>query len=288
MCGITPTEDLGNRLDAKLLELHLRDENDSRGAVVDGGSVGGRDGSAVGDENRTDRLQLLNIQVLDFLIAVNLDGRLAPPATDVDGRNLGEDTRFGGGLRPLVGLDSIRVLRLAGKVMLLAAELSLKTHELLLAVGVPEAILLHTVDQSRVAILDTSPKVRKIVWCVGHALGTARNDNGCIAGDNGLGTKDYSLQARRADLVDCGADNVIREAGPESTLPGRGLTEAVLGILIRNQKIKLQRRGTYLAERTLPKKTSSTSAGLISGTRSTAALPAPVSCETPCKSEIIS
>lgn len=151
--GIAPTKDLGKGLDAELLELALRDKHNSGSAVVDGSSVGGGDSAAVGNKDRANSLELLNVEVLDLLVTVNLDGGLATAAGDLDRGDLGEETGLGGGLGLLVRLDGVLVLGLAGEVVFLAAELALHAHELLLAVGVAEAVLLYAVDEAGVAVL---------------------------------------------------------------------------------------------------------------------------------------
>jgi hypothetical protein len=222
---VSPAENLGNGLDAELLELGLRDEHYGGSTVVDGGGVGGRDGTAVGNEDGTDRLQLVDVQVLDLLVPVDLDRGLATATAHLDGRNLGENAGLGGGLGLLVCVDGVLILHLAGQAVLLATELALHAHELLLAVCVTETVLLHAVDEGGVAVLDTGAEVGEVVWCVGHALSATSHDDGGVAGHDGLGTEDDGLHARSADLVDGCADDAFRETSVDRALPGRGLAE---------------------------------------------------------------
>ena len=222
MGGIGPANDLGKGLDTELLKLALRDEDNSGSTVVDGRSVGGSDG-AVGDEDSAGSLELVDVQVLDLLVLVDGDSRLAAATADLDRSDLGEETGGGRGLSLLVGVDGILVLLLTGDAVLLAAELSLHAHKLLLSVCVPKTIRLDSIDEASLAILDTSAEVGEVVGGVGHALSAASDNDVRTAGDNSLCAKDHGLQAGSANLVDGGADDLVGEAGIDGALTGRGL-----------------------------------------------------------------
>ncbi|ROV93349.1 hypothetical protein VSDG_06889 [Cytospora chrysosperma] len=225
--GVTPAEDLGDGLDAQLLQLGLGDQDDGASTVVDGGGVGGGDGAGARDEDWPGSLELVDVQVLDLVITLDLDGRLATAAADLDRGNLAlEDTGLGGSLGLLVGLDGVFVLVLTGDAVGGGAQLSLHAHELLLAVGVPQTVLLHAINQGAVAVLDTGAQVGEVVRGVGHGLGTTSNNDISVAGHDGLGTQDDGLHAGRADLVNRRAHNGIAEATVDGTLTGRSLTQA--------------------------------------------------------------
>lgn len=222
--GITPTKDLGDGLDTKLLKLSLGDKNNGSGTIVDGGGVGSSDGTILGLEDGTGRLEFLDVEVLDLLITVNLDGRLAAATRDLDRNNFLEQTSLGGGLGLLVGVDGILVLGFTAQLMVLGAELGLDTHELL-AIGITETIGLNTVDKAAVTVLDASAEVGHIMGDVGHALGAAGDNDIGIASHDGLGAKDDGLHAGSAHLVDGGGDNLVRETGLQGALAGRGLAD---------------------------------------------------------------
>ena len=103
---------------------------------------------------------------------------------------------------------------------------------------------------------------------VGHGFGAACYDGGGTAGHDCLRAEDDGFEGGGADFVYGGADGGVRHAGAEGALAGWVLT-------------KTGRMGQYagcrlggdmdFAERTLPKRTSSTSEGLTLGTLSKAA-----------------
>lgn len=115
--GVAPSENLGNGLNTEFLDLGLGHEDDGSGTVIDGGGVGSGDG-AVRLERRAHGLELVDIQVLDFVVALNLDGGLASATADLNRDNLLEQTGLGGGLCLLVGLDGVLVLSLARELAL--------------------------------------------------------------------------------------------------------------------------------------------------------------------------
>lgn len=241
--GVTPAENLGQRLDAELLELGLRNEDNGGSTIVDGSSVGSGNGAAVRDEDWANGLELVDVQVLDLLVALNLDGGLATTTANLDGGDLGENASLRGGLRLLVGLDGVLVLGLTAQTVVLTAELSLKTHELLLSISVAETILLHAIDEPRVAVLDASSEVGKVVGGVGHALGATSNNDVGVAGDDGLGAEDDGLQARGAHLVDGCADDGIRETGAEGALAGRGLAKTDAHSMLEHDLYRWKHQG---------------------------------------------
>ncbi|KAI6760697.1 hypothetical protein HG530_009557 [Fusarium avenaceum] len=190
--SITPTKNLGKRLEVKLLELGLGDKNNSGSTVVDGGSVGSSD-TAVRLKSRTHGLELLNVQVLDLVVTVDLGGRLATSARDLNGDDLGEKTGLGGSLGLLVGVDGVLVLFLAGELVVLDTELSSDTHVVLLE-RVGQAILKNAVDKCLVAVLGTVSEIGEVVRSVGHRLGSTSNNDIRGAEHNVLGTKNNGLE----------------------------------------------------------------------------------------------
>lgn len=224
--GISPAQNLSDRLKSELLQLGLGDQDDGSGAIVERRGIGGRDGTAIGNENRAHRLQLLSVEVLDLLVPIDRDSGFVPSAANLDGSDLGlEDTSLGRSLSTLVCLDGILILLLAGHAVVRRAELGLHAHELLLAVGIAEAVLLHAVHEGSITVLVTGTKVREVVGGVGHALGTTSDNDRSVAGDNGLRTKDDGLQARRAHLVDRCADDTVGKTGVYGALAGRSLAD---------------------------------------------------------------
>ena len=63
LLSVTPAENLGNGLEAKLLDLGLGNQDDSGGAVVQRGGVGGGDSSSTGDEGGLDGTELLGVEL---------------------------------------------------------------------------------------------------------------------------------------------------------------------------------------------------------------------------------
>ena len=200
--GITPAEDLGEGLETELLDLGLGGEDNSGSTVVDGGGVGGGD-SAVGLEGGADGLQLVGVEVLDFVVALNLDVGLAAAAADLDGDDLLEQTGLGGSLGLLVALDGVLVLGLTREVVVLGAQLGGHAH-VLLAVGISETVLEDAVDEGLVAVLGASAEVGQVVRGVGHRLGTAGDDDVGGAEHDVLRTEDDGLEGGGAHLVDGG------------------------------------------------------------------------------------
>lgn len=255
--SVGPAENLGKGLDSELLDLGLGHEDNSGGAIVDGGGVGSGDGT-VRLEGRAHGLELVLVQVLDFVIAFDLDRGLATAAADLDGDNLLEEAGFGGGLSLLVRVDGVLVLSLAGEVVVGGAQLALETHVLLLE-GIGQTILENTVDEGLVAVLGAASQVGEVVGGVGHGLGATGDDNGRGAEHDVLGSEDDGLEGRGADLVDSRADGAVGETGADGALAGGSLAETAEGrelLVWRN----MQQRETctmtwasYPAERTLPK-----------------------------------
>lgn len=226
--GVSPAENLGNGLQSKLLELGLGDQNNGSGAVVQGSSVGGGDG-AVRLEGRAHSLELGLVEVLDLVIPVNDNGRLASATADLNGDNLLEETGFSGSLSPLVGVDGIFILSLTAEVVLVGAELGLETHVLVLE-GIGQTVLEDTVDEGLVAVLGTGAEVGQVVGGVGHGFGTGSDDDVVDTEHDVLGTEDDGLQRRGAHLVDGGGDDVLAKASTDSGLAGGSLTQAIRGL----------------------------------------------------------
>ena len=148
---------------------------------------------------------------------------------------------------------------------------------MLLLEGVGETILEDAVEEGLVAVLGTVAEGGKVVGGVGHGLGAAGDDDGGGAEHDVLGAEDDGLERRSADLVHGGGNDGLGEASAEGGLASRALSEAsrqgksVSIKLFSIFEVRLG-RGKYIsypAERTLPKKTSSTSSGLMPA-RSTA------------------
>lgn len=63
MRSVTPTQDLGNRLEAELLHLSLGNQNNGGGTVVQGRRVGGGHGSSAGNKGRLHGAELLRVEL---------------------------------------------------------------------------------------------------------------------------------------------------------------------------------------------------------------------------------
>ncbi|KAI6748131.1 hypothetical protein HG531_008673 [Fusarium graminearum] len=220
--SITPTKNLGNGLKVELLELGLRNEDNGGGTIVDGGSVGSSDGT-VRLESRAHGLELVNVQVLDLVVTLDLDGGLATATRDLDRDNLSEETSLSSSLGLLVRVDGVLVLSLTGEVVVIDTELSRDTHVVLLK-GVGQTVLEDTVDEGLVAVLGTVSEVGEVVRSVGHGLGSTSNNDIGGAEHDVLGTKDDGLERRSADLVHGCGDDGLRETSAKGTLAGRALT----------------------------------------------------------------
>lgn len=61
--GITPAQDLGNGLQAELLDLGLGNQNNGGSTVVKGRRVGGSDSAVAGDEGGLDGAQLIGVKL---------------------------------------------------------------------------------------------------------------------------------------------------------------------------------------------------------------------------------
>lgn len=225
LSGVAPAEDLGEGLDAELLDLGLGHEDDGSSAVVDGGGVGSGNGTAIRLESGAHDLELLDVEVLNLIVAVDLHGRLPPSSANLNRVDLGgKDTSLGGSLSPLVGLDSVSILGRAVDAVVVGAELALHTHVFLLK-GVGETVLEDGVDKGLVAVLGAVAEVGEVVRRVGHGFGAACDDDGRVAGHDVLGADDDGFEAGGADFADGRADDGVGEAGIESALPDGGLTE---------------------------------------------------------------
>jgi hypothetical protein len=99
------------------------------------------------------------------------------------------------------------------------ARLSGETH-VLAVVCVGETVLQQTVDELLVAELGAVAHVGEVVRDVGHALGTASDDNLSVAAHDGLGSEGDGLDRRGADLVDGGGHGGLGEASLDGALSG--------------------------------------------------------------------
>lgn len=204
----------------------------------------------------------LQAHVVGLIILVDDRVGLASATADFDGGNLLlEPASLLGSLCLFVTPDAVLVLVLTGEGVVVGALLALKAHVLFL-VGVGQAILEDTINEGLVAELCASAEVGKVVRDVGHGLGASGNDNVGSASKDGLGADDDGLDTRGAHLVHCGADGGLLETSAEGALAGRVLSEATEG-QIRGVAVEVEIDGRYLAERTLPKTTSSTDSGLM-------------------------
>jgi hypothetical protein len=258
--SITPTKNLGNRLEVKLLELGLGDKNNGGSTVVDGGSVGSSD-TAVRLESRAHSLELLNVQVLDLVVTLDLGGRLATSTRDLNGDNLGEKTGLSGSLGLLVGVDGVLVLLLTGELVVLDAELSRDTHVVLLE-RVGQTILKNAVNECLVAILGTVSEVGEVVRSVGHGLGSTSNDDIRGAEHNVLGTEDNSLEGGSADLVHGGGDDGLGKSSTKGTLSGRALTDTSREDIAKENLIDILRLNTSTLNSTLDSNGAQLNSGL--------------------------
>lgn len=127
--------------------------------------------------------------------------------------------------------------------MLGGACLSGKTHVLAL-VCVGETVLQDTINELLVAELGAVAHVGEVVGHVGHALGTASNDNVGIAADDGLGSEGDSLDGGGADLVDGGSDSGLRETGVDGALSGGVLAKVGLEDVAEEDLLDLLRLDT--------------------------------------------
>lgn len=200
--------------------------------------------------------------VLWLVILVDDNVWLAPATADLDGGNLlAEPAALLGVLCLLVAANAVLVLVLPGEAVVIGTLLALQTHVLLL-VGIGQTVLEDTIDQRLVTKLGSIAHVGKVVRGVGHGLGTTSNDNVGGAGEDGLSGKDDGLDAGGADLVDGGADDGLLETSSKGALTSRVLAEAAQGQRYGARRVQEIWRAAYLAERTLPKTTSSTCSGL--------------------------
>lgn len=248
--GITPAEDLGNRLEAELLDLSLGNQNVGSGTVVQRGGVGGSHGAGAGNESGLHGTQLLGVElyegetsqrvrsiklleqqltyVLGLIILGDGNTRLATETGDLDGGNLVvENTGLLSSLGLLVGTDGVVVLLFTVELVVLGTLLGGQTHKLLLSVGILQTVLLNSVNQALVSVLGASAEVGQVVGGVRHGLSATSNNDIGVSGHDGLGTENDGLQAGGADLVDGGADGGIREASADSALAGRVLSNAI-------------------------------------------------------------
>ena len=140
--------------------------------------------------------------ILRLVIPVHGNGRLAAPNGYFNRRNLL--------LEPsgvlcsdclLIRADTIIVLILTAKTMIIGALFALQSHMFLL-VGISETVLQHAIYEWLVSKLCPRPHIGKVVRRIGHALRASCNNNVCVASDDGLGSHNEGLDRGGTDLVD--------------------------------------------------------------------------------------
>ena len=104
--------------------------------------------------------------------------------------------------------------------MVCGALLTSHSHVLLLVISVGKAIFENTIDESLVAVLGSVTEDWEVVWCVGHRLCAAGDDDICVSSHDGLSTEDDSLGSGRAHLIDSGGDSGLRETALDGALAG--------------------------------------------------------------------
>ena len=190
------TNDLGQRLETKLLRLRIRGENDGRGTVVDAGCVGGGDG-AVLEEDGLEGRHLVEDDLLVLLIL--LDDGLALPVLDGDGCKLGVEGTSGPSLGgAFVRFDGMRVLVLTGNVVLLGRVLSTVAHRNLV-VDVRE-----TIRDERVlcrCVAEGGVGAGKEERSIAHALHATGSNNRALTELDALCCERDGLHTTGADLV---------------------------------------------------------------------------------------
>mmetsp|Transcript_34381 Transcript_34381/g.110960 ORF Transcript_34381/g.110960 Transcript_34381/m.110960 type:complete len:219 (-) Transcript_34381:217-873(-) len=200
------------------LGRRARHEHDRSRAVGDGGGVCGRDGAAVllkgrlgaGRRLRSGRKPVVGTH--DYLPLASVDR---------DGRHL---VREGGGVRPAVRLICMLVLHRLGQPVRICAQLGVPAH-VAVPVGIPQAIMDHSIYHGCVAHPRAEAGIRKVVRNLRHALHASRHDNVGLAEHNLLSAEDNGLHARRANLVDRGAAGGFWKSSSQGRLAGGCLAD---------------------------------------------------------------
>ncbi len=131
------------------------------------------------------------------------------------------------GRTAVVGFQCERILLLAAVVVFFGAEVGAHAHHLLV-VHVEQSVLGQAVDQGGVAKLGSEPAAGQVVRNLRHVLHSARHDHVGFTQRNGLGSQGDRLHARRADLVDGGTRNRIRQTCAQCRLTSRSLSDVGL------------------------------------------------------------
>lgn len=141
----------------------------------------------------------------------------------------GEPASLGRSDRLLIRANTVFVLVLTGKPMVVRALLSLKAHVLLL-VCVRKTIFQDTIHERLVSKLGACPQHREVVGRVRHALCAAGDNDIGIPGDDCLRADDERLDRGGADLVDGGGYSRLGESCANCALASGVLSEAVVCI----------------------------------------------------------
>lgn len=216
--GVSVAEDLGEGLEAVLLDSLARGEDDGGGTVVDGRGVGGGD-SAVLLEDGADATELVLEELGEVLVLV--DDNLALAGLDRDGGDLVlEETLLPGLLSALVRAQALVVLHLTGDAELLGGVLGAVAHGELV-VDVEESV-----NNERVLALEVTEageSARDKEGGVRHRLHTTGNHDVALAELDSLRGHGDRLQAGSTDLVDgCGVTG-LGETGSDTDLASRRL-----------------------------------------------------------------
>ena len=131
------------------------------------------------------------------------------------------------GRTAVVGFQGECILLLAAVVVFFGAEVGAHAHHLLV-VHVEQSVLGQAVDQSGVAKLGSEPAARQVVRNLRHVLHSARHDHVGFTQRNGLSSQGDRLHARRADLVDGGTGNRIRQTCAQCRLTSWSLSDVGL------------------------------------------------------------
>ncbi len=224
--GVGVADNFGEdtRVLAVLLSNGAVAEDESAGAVVEGGRVGGGDrASSVADKGRLQGGDLFKLDVVEALVGI--DDGLALAALDSHGGNFFGKGLVGPGLLGVaVRLDGVLVLLLAGNVVLLDGVLAAVAHvELLVDIG--EAVFDQTVLHLGVAKGGESAGAVDVVRNAGHVLHATGNLGLGKAHLDVLGGEDDSLEAGGADLVDGDGFGGLGQTSKDGGLTGGGLAD---------------------------------------------------------------
>ena len=207
------TQDLGQGLDAGLLDLFLGHEDDGTSSIVQGRSVGGGDTSVL-LEDRSKGSDLVKEDLLVFLVL--LDNGVALLALDSNRSNLGIELAF----RPssghsLVGFYGVIILRLSSDSVFLGSVFSTVAHGALV-VNVEQPIDHERVVRGHVA--ERWGVSRRQERSLAHALHSTGDHTRVGTQGHRLSGKHDGLHTRGANFVDRGG---IRSVGNAIETPKR-------------------------------------------------------------------